>query len=48
MVDNLSNSKVSVVDRVEAITGKEFDFYQIDLLDKSNLESIFQKHKNQL
>lgn len=45
VVDDLSNSKVSVVDRVEAITGKEFDFCQIDLLDKSNLESIFQKHK---
>ncbi|API87082.1 UDP-glucose 4-epimerase GalE [Francisella uliginis] len=45
VVDNLSNSKVSVVDRVKAITGKEFDFYQVDLLHKSNLESIFQKHK---
>lgn len=45
VVDNLSNSKVSVVDRVKAITARDFDFYKVDLLDKSNLESIFQKHK---
>ncbi|QIW10457.1 UDP-glucose 4-epimerase GalE [Francisella sp. LA112445] len=45
VVDNLSNSKISVVDRVKAITGKDFDFYQVDLLNKSNLERIFQKHK---
>lgn len=44
VVDNLSNSKISVVDRVKAITGKDFDFYQVDLLNKSNLEN-FQKHK---
>ncbi|AIT08982.1 UDP-galactose-4-epimerase [Candidatus Francisella endociliophora] len=45
VVDNLSNSKLSVVDRIKTITGKDFDFYEIDLLDKFKLESIFQKHK---
>lgn len=44
MVDNLSNSKLSVVDRVKTITGKDFDFYEIDLLDKDKLEKIFQEH----
>ncbi|QUE30747.1 UDP-glucose 4-epimerase GalE [Francisella philomiragia] len=43
-VDNLSNSKLSVVDRVKTITGKNFDFYEIDLLDKDKLEKIFQEH----
>ncbi|AJI54519.1 UDP-glucose 4-epimerase GalE [Francisella philomiragia] len=44
VVDNLSNSKLSVVDRVKTITGKDFDFYEIDLLDKDKLEKIFQEH----
>lgn len=44
VVDNLSNSKLSVVDRVKTITGKNFDFYEIDLLDKDKLEKIFQEH----
>lgn len=45
VVDNLSNSKISVVDRVKTITGKDFDFYQIDLLDKAKLEKVFQEHQ---
>ncbi|MED7788014.1 UDP-glucose 4-epimerase GalE [Francisella sp. 19X1-34] len=45
VVDNLSNSKISVVDRIKTIASRKFDFYQVDLLDKYNLESIFQKHK---
>ncbi|BCD90170.1 UDP-glucose 4-epimerase [Francisella halioticida] len=44
VVDNLSNSKISVVDRVKTITGKGFDFYQMDLLDKVNLNTVFQDH----
>ncbi|MDE4965517.1 NAD-dependent epimerase/dehydratase family protein, partial [Francisella tularensis] len=31
VVDNLSNIKVSVLDRDKKITNKEFDFYQLDL-----------------
>ncbi|MCL4120629.1 UNVERIFIED_CONTAM: hypothetical protein GTU68_023343 [Idotea baltica] len=44
VVDDLSNSKISVIDRVKTITGKDFDFYQIDLLDKAKLERVFQEH----
>ncbi|WP_150464423.1 UDP-glucose 4-epimerase GalE [Francisella sp. XLW-1] len=44
VVDNLSNSKLSVADRVKTTTGKDFDFYQIDLLDKDKLEKVFQEH----
>ena len=44
IVDNLSNSKACVVDRIEAITGKRPTFYQVDLLDREGLEGVFKKH----
>lgn len=43
IVDNLSNSKIEVLDRLEKITGKRCKFYQVDLLDKERLKEIFQK-----
>lgn len=45
VVDNLSNSKVVSLDRVEKITGKKIKFYEIDLIDKESLEKVFQDHK---
>lgn len=45
VVDNLSNSKVVSLDRVEKITGKKIKFYKIDLIDKESLEKVFQDHK---
>jgi len=44
VVDNLSNSSKESLKRVESITGKTPLFYEIDLLDKSELESVFKKH----
>ena len=44
VVDNLSNSKLSVVGRVKRITNKYFDFYQLDLLDKAKLVKVFREH----
>ena len=44
IVDNLSNSKITVLDRIEAITGKRPPFYQIDLRDRAALDAVFQKH----
>jgi len=44
IVDNLSNSKISVLDRISAIIGKSPHFYQIDLRDRHALDTIFQKH----
>ena len=44
IVDNLSNSKALVVDRIEKITGKRPIFYLCDLLDKAALDSVFEKH----
>lgn len=45
IVDNLSNSKIEVVDKIKQITGKDFKFYQIDLRDKDKLSNIFKENK---
>ena len=44
IVDNLSNSKALVVDRIEKITGKRPEFIKCDLLDKDMLDKIFDTH----
>ncbi|MGO4995014.1 UDP-glucose 4-epimerase GalE [Jeotgalibaca porci] len=43
IVDNYSNSKPEVLNRIKTITGKDFTFYEADLLDKEALEEIFEK-----
>ena len=40
IVDNLSNSKALVIDRVEKITGKRPTFIKCDLLDKAALDEV--------
>ncbi len=45
IVDNLSNSSISVLDRLEKITGTRPKFYKIDLCDKKNLEKVFKKYR---
>ncbi|MBR2952518.1 MAG: UDP-glucose 4-epimerase GalE [Clostridia bacterium] len=44
IVDNLSNSKMCVLDRIETITGKRPTFYEVDLLDREALEKVFAAH----
>ena len=46
VVDNLSNSKIEMVERIYQITGKNIKFYQVDLLDKENLNRIFLENKD--
>jgi UDP-glucose 4-epimerase len=41
IIDNLSNSDISVLDRIEHITGVRPVFSKIDLLDKDPLEAFF-------
>ena len=41
IVDNLSNSKLCVLDRIEKITGKRPVFVKCDLLDKETLDKVF-------
>ncbi len=44
-LDNFSNSKKSVLDRIKEITNKEIKFYEGDMLDKNILEKIFSENK---
>ena len=44
VVDNLSNSKIEMVDKIKKLSGKDFKFYEVDLLDKEKLEKVFQEN----
>ena len=44
IVDNLCNSKISVLDRIEAITGKRPEFIKCDLCDMESLDEVFKNH----
>jgi len=41
IVDNLFNSKITVLDQIEKITGKKPKFFKADLLDEAKLDEIF-------
>lgn len=41
IIDNLANSKISVLNSIEKIAGKKPEFHQINLLDYSSLEQLF-------
>lgn len=43
IVDNYSNSKPEVLNRIKAISGKDFTFYEADLLDQAAIDAIFEK-----
>lgn len=44
ILDNLYNSKLSVLDQIEKISGIRPVFHQVDLLNTRNLNKIFQNH----
>ena len=46
IVDNLSNSKIEVLDGIEKITGIRPAFEQVDLRDQAATEAVFQKYPN--
>ena len=45
VVDNLVNSKMESLKRVEEITGKKLKFYEVDLLDQDKLENVFKENE---
>ncbi len=45
VMDNFSNSKPASLDRIKAITGKDFKFYETDLLDEDGMDKIFDENK---
>ena len=45
IIDNLSNSKRTSLDRVEKLTGRKADFHEIDLLDRKGLQKLFSQYE---
>ena len=45
IIDNFSNSKPEVLDKIRKITGKDFKFYEMDYSDKEKLEKVFEENK---
>ncbi len=45
ILDNLYNSKIEVLDKLEKITGKKFKFYKYDLLNKEDVEKVFEENE---
>ena len=44
-LDNFSNSKREVLDKIKTITGKEIKFYEGNMLDEELLNRIFEENK---
>lgn len=44
IVDNFSNSKPEALNRIKKITGKDFKFYEADLLDLDAMNKIFSEN----
>lgn len=45
IVDNLSNSKIEVLDKLEQITNSKPTFYQIDVTEEEKIEVVFKLHQ---
>lgn len=46
IVDSLVNSKIETIDAIKKITGKDIKFYQVDILDRENLEKVFEENSD--
>lgn len=44
VVDNLLNSNLVSLERIKEITGKDFPFYDVNLLDHEKLDNVFGNH----
>lgn len=44
IVDNFANSKPEALDRIKKITGKDFKFYEVDILDEEGLSKVFEEN----
>ena len=45
IIDNFSNSKPEVLDKIKQITGKDFNFYEMDYSNKEELNKVFTENK---
>ena len=48
VMDNLFNSKITVLDKIEEIAGKKPNFYKLDLLDYGGMDKLFSENKYDL
>ncbi|MGJ3234737.1 UDP-glucose 4-epimerase GalE [Marivirga sp.] len=48
IIDNLSNSDISVLERLERICGKRPEFQQVEMRDKEQLQEVFWSNNNQI
>jgi len=46
IIDNLSNSEIFIIDRIEKITGIRPKFYEFDLLNEKSLDDFFLANKD--
>lgn len=44
IVDNLYNSSEEVINRIELISGKRPEFYNVDICDEAALDKVFSEH----
>ena len=45
IIDNLINSKESVVGKIEKLSGKSVKFYKCDILDEEGMDRVFSEQK---
>lgn len=45
IVDDFSNSKPEVLEKIRQITGKDFKFYELNCLDRQALEKVFEENQ---
>ena len=45
IIDNLDNSNIESINRVQKITGKEIKFYEADVRDRAALDKIFEENE---
>ena len=45
IIDNLSNSRADVIDRIERVSGKKVIFYKADVRDREALRKIFSENR---
>ena len=45
IIDNFSNSKPEILEKIKKITGKDFKFYEMDYSNKDELNKVFTENK---
>ncbi len=45
IIDNFSNSKPEVLEKIKEITKKDFKFYEVDYLNRKELEKVFEENE---